>query len=258
MPPAPAPSRDCLQNSLVRMNSTKSNWTVAKVGGSLLDLSALRAILRAWLKAQPGPVLLVPGGGRHADRVRRFDQRHHLSPTACHRLAIRAMSRNARFLKGLMAPQVELVDSWVEAQNAGRERIVPILDPDRLLRADCSNAEALPHSWDVTSDSIAARVAILGHAPMLVLLKSVNLPLEQFPAPWHLHPVARVTERRKSPEGGNPSTTDWAEIARRGFVDAYFPTVLAAGLRVEWVNLRVWQRAPSRSAMTRASVPDRR
>jgi len=44
---------------------------------------------------------------------------------------------------------------------------VPVLAPSRWLR----EADPLPHSWDVTSDSIAAWVAGAAGASQLVLVK---------------------------------------------------------------------------------------
>jgi hypothetical protein len=34
---------------------------------------------------------------------------------------------------------------------------------------------------------------------------------------------------------------DWAEASRRGFVDGYFPTMIARGVKARAVNLRQWQ-----------------
>jgi aspartokinase-like uncharacterized kinase len=47
---------------------------------------------------------------------------------------------------------------------------VPVLAPSRWLR----EADPLPHSWDVTSDSIAAWVAGAVGARRLVLIKPPN------------------------------------------------------------------------------------
>jgi aspartokinase-like uncharacterized kinase len=45
--------------------------------------------------------------------------------------------------------------------------VVPVLAPSRWLR----EADPLPHSWDVTSDSIAAWVADQTRAQRLVVIK---------------------------------------------------------------------------------------
>jgi aspartokinase-like uncharacterized kinase len=85
----------------------------------------------------------------------------------------------------------------------------PILDAFAFCSADDLNGGALPHSWDVTSDSVGARFAELIGGE-LVLLKSTE------------------------PPPGNVAA--WAAT---GYVDPYFPTVVErAKLTVRAVNLR--------------------
>jgi aspartokinase-like uncharacterized kinase len=85
-----------------------------------------------------------------------------------------------------------------------------ILDPlPYLLAAEAATKfTPLPHSWDVTSDSIAARVAAELQAE-LVLLKSTPPPSDDLPA-----------------------------AAASGYVDPYFPTAAAGLQSVRFVNLR--------------------
>ena len=88
---------------------------------------------------------------------------------------------------------------------------VMILDPWRFLHDEepWLAREPLPESWDVTSDSIAARLAQLARADELVLLKSA-LPAEE----------------------------TIAEMSASRFVDRYFPQASAGLERVRFVNLR--------------------
>ena len=165
---------------------------VAKDGGSLYDWPALGARLRAWLADQPEPVLLIPGGGDAADVVRVWDRVHDLGEEEAHWLAIRSLSLAAHFLQRLL-PALNVV----EAPMPG------ILDPYSYFRTQSGP----PHTWSVTSDSLALWVAIQSKASKLVLMKSAE-----------------------APEGS------WAEA---GYVDAYFPVLLAgASIGVEAVNLR--------------------
>jgi hypothetical protein len=86
-----------------------------------------------------------------------------------------------------------------------------VLDPHTFARADESRPGALPHSWRVTTDSIAARAAVVFRAERLVLLKSVDVP---------------------------PGTT-WERAADNGWVDAHFPQIAAAlPCPVELINFR--------------------
>ena len=176
---------------------------VVKVGGSLYDLPDLGLRLRGFLSSLVGPLLVVPGGGPTADVVRSFDRDHGLGPVVAHWLALRACAMNAWFLRGLL-PASEVVDKPDASVSLG------ILDPFPFALADEGREGCLPHQWEATSDSVAARVAEVTGAD-LVLLKSVDV------------------------EG------DWERAAREGHVDPIFPRIVArASLRVRAVNLRSW------------------
>jgi 5-(aminomethyl)-3-furanmethanol phosphate kinase len=179
-------------------------WTIVKVGGSLYDLPDLRDRLSAWLDCLDAEhVLLVPGGGVTADAIRMLDGVHHLGEEASHWLAIQALSINARFLQSLL-PNARLV-AHLDGSTA-----VCILDAYPFFQADENRSDHLPHGWDVTSDSLALRVAVRAGARELILLKSVD-------------------------EGV-------------GVVDGYFAEAVqqVQGLRVRLVNLRTWPRSGPR------------
>ncbi len=170
--------------------------TVAKVGGSLYGQAGLADTLRAWAGVQPGSVLLVPGGGAFADAVRELDRVHGLGDTAAHWLAVRAMSLAGEFLCHLLG--VKVVSEPTGAK-------LEVLDAFAFF----SRHDLTPHSWNVTSDSLALAAAIHLNAKRCVLLKSVDF-------------------------GG----ATWEEVAARGWVDAAFPK-MAKGWRgqVGVVNL---------------------
>ena len=145
-----------------------------KVGGSLLDWPQLGPQLRAWLAAYPDDDnLLIAGGGPAADWVREAQRQHGLSNRAAHWLAIRAMQLSAGVLAELV-PQSIVCGHLAELTvSPPRGRIV-ILDVLNVLQQEASTAadHALPASWDVTSDSIAAHLARATGADELVLIKS--------------------------------------------------------------------------------------
>jgi aspartokinase-like uncharacterized kinase len=190
---------------------------IVKVGGSLFDLPDLRSRLIQFLRGQSCPeVVLVPGGGQMVDAIRHLDRSHGLSAEASHWLALRAMSLNAHFLATLLQTENTVVsaalEEWPELWRSGR---IPILDAYLFALAD--EARDLPHSWDVTSDSIAARVARVVGARRLVLLKSVT-----------------------PPDGAS-----CVDLERRGIVDRFFTQALArdrscSRCNVEVVNFREW------------------
>ena len=192
---------------------------VVKVGGSLFDHPRLGPGLRTYLDSlAPVEVILVAGGGKVVDAVRELDRVHGLGEEASHWLALRAMGVMGDVLeriidpnplpaaeRGLQTPTSLLVKG---AGGLGRRRV---LDSLAFAREDDSRPGALPHSWEVTSDSIAARAAVVYGAERFVLLKSVDVP----------------------------PGTPWKEAAARGGVDPHFPRVVAgAAFAVEVVNFR--------------------
>lgn len=139
-----------------------------KVGGALVrdsdafaaataDLGALRHDLR---------IVLVPGGGPFADAVRDVDRTLGLGSDVAHWMAILGMEQYAHLLGEripgaiVIGHPAQLADAW----HAGR---VPVLAPYQWLR----HADPVPHSWDATSDSIAAWMAVTLRATHLVLIK---------------------------------------------------------------------------------------
>lgn len=116
---------------------------VLKIGGSLFDHS--RALLKK-LADEDLDVLVVPGGGEFADSVRKVYRQRPLSDDAAHWMAVLAMNQYAYYLSD--GTGIPLTDSLDE----GGMRIAL---PYEILRQD----DALPHSWDVTSDTIAAWMA---------------------------------------------------------------------------------------------------
>jgi aspartokinase-like uncharacterized kinase len=186
---------------------------VIKVGGSLFDLPDLAARLRDFVRRLAAPeVLLVPGGGPAADVVRRLDACHALGQEAAHWLALRALTVNAHFLAVLCLPRPVVAGTCDEIRDGLRADGTAVLDAFRFMEADEGRPGALPHTWDVTSDSVAARVAGVAGARRLCLLKSAPLP----------------------------PGLDWRDAGRRGLVDRAFADVLTAApqLSVRWVNLR--------------------
>ncbi len=146
---------------------------VLKIGGALLkDPAAFGRTMEALERLSAGShVLIVPGGGPFADVVRDVDRAHRIDDDAAHWMAVLAMDQYAELIASRI-PHAKLVTSLDAATGALGDGLLPILAPYRWLR----DADPLPHSWDVTSDSIAAWVATTCRARELVLLKPVAGP----------------------------------------------------------------------------------
>jgi aspartokinase-like uncharacterized kinase len=144
---------------------------VVKVGGGLLEhpgaLDATAGAVAALARRRR--VVVVPGGGPLADAVRALQPSAGLSEDAAHWMAILAMDQYGHLLAERIAGAVlvEEPGGIAAALDAGR---VAVLAPYRWMRS----ADVLPHSWDATSDSVAAFVAGALDARHLVLVKPVD------------------------------------------------------------------------------------
>ena len=126
---------------------------VVKLGGSLSsEVPRLVQEIREAGRA----VLIVPGGGQYADLVRMLD----LPDEQSHWMAIAAMEQYAWYIA---VHGVETMD------EIGMPEGIRVLLPYRVMRME----DPLPHTWEVTSDSISAWVAHRLNLPLL-LLKSVD------------------------------------------------------------------------------------
>src|SRR5262249_42742255 len=141
---------------------------VVKVGGALLAHGRHfdRTLATIGAASRDRRLLVVPGGGPFADTVRAAGRRIEFSDDAAHWMAVLAMDQYAhpladRLTGASVTSDRQAIDAAFDAKK------LPVLAPFRWLR----EADPLPHSWDVTSDSIAAWVAGEVGARRLVLIK---------------------------------------------------------------------------------------
>lgn len=185
---------------------------VIKLGGSLLDLDDLADRIRRWLASQPAMQnVMIVGGGRLADGIRDAFASHKLSEEAAHWLCIRILGVTAELVARILPDSLH-IEHFEQLQAIEATDRLIVFETERWLRGlESSPGLCLPHTWDVTSDSIAARLASALAAEELVLLKS-SAP----PEPWK-------------------SLRDAADA---GYLDRHFP-IAAEGLqRVRFVDLR--------------------
>jgi aspartokinase-like uncharacterized kinase len=185
---------------------------VLKVGGSLSRRpAALRRLMSALAAlARTRVLVVVPGGGPFADAVRRADRRFHLDDSSSHWMALLAMDQYA-YLLAALAPRARLISSPAQLA-AGRLNVLAV---SAWLRS----ADPLPHSWTVTSDSIAAWVARKLSAKCVVLLKDVDGQFDRHPARRAARLRRRVSRARLD-----------------GVVDAHFAEALGRRLPCWVVN----------------------
>jgi len=117
-----------------------------KLGGSLIQ--SARTIVRDLIEftnSNPETIIIVPGGSIFADTVRRLDP----GEESAHWMAVLAMEQYGYYLADRTG--AALIDS-LKIPDKGTY----ILLPYRILK----EKDELPHTWDVTSDTIAAWVAL--------------------------------------------------------------------------------------------------
>lgn len=141
------------------MNSGEDRLLVVKVGGSLMDV--LPGIIQI-LKESGRKILIIPGGGIFADRIRETDP----DSDSAHWMAILGMEQYGYYISSF---GVFATDSLCDASEDSSTFRTSVLLPYKILK----ETDPLPHSWDVTSDSIAAWAAGILSA-QLILLKSVD------------------------------------------------------------------------------------
>ena len=181
---------------------------VVKIGGSVLSLPDLPWRLRHLFDLlRDNNLLCVTGGGQPADAVRQWNLVHNLSEEVAHWLAIDSMKLTARLIETLL-PEATLAHTKTEVSECWSQRLIPVIDAPALVRTLERNATVeLPHSWDATSDTIAAWLAREWPADRLVLIKSVDAPGTR------------------------------ADLSKSDAVDTCLPDMLSADLELLWCNL---------------------
>jgi aspartokinase-like uncharacterized kinase len=191
--------------------------TVIKIGGSLARGDGLPRLGQQLAgQARRQPLLVIPGGGDFADMVRAYDRRFHMHASAAHWMAVLAMDQYGHLLAGCIPDSVP-VRSLATAKNVAQGGQTPVLLPFDLLR----RADPLPHSWDVTSDSLAAWVAVTAGAARLVLLKDVD----------GLYPETPHQDATQPPL----KTVTLAQLASCRGVDSYLAVFLKTHQLALWV-----------------------
>ena len=143
---------------------------VLKIGGSLAEdpTSLKRLCQELSVLAEAYRILIVPGGGEFADTVRKIDKVYGLSNAAAHKMAILAMDQYGLFLSDI-SPNLIVCYALDEVGNYAKEKMPIFLPSQHMFRED-----PLDHSWDVTSDTIAAYTADQLDTKKLILVTDMD------------------------------------------------------------------------------------
>ncbi len=159
--------------------------------------------------------MIVPGGGPFADAVRSAQASMGYDDSAAHAMALMAMAQFGRALMSL-DPALTLTASRSAISRALKEGKVPVWSPEAMARV-----AALPETWALTSDSLAAWLAGALGAGRLVLVKHGRF---------------------------EAAAVDVRDLVAHGVVDSLFPRYLKES------GARAWLAAPADSARTRRRV----
>jgi 5-(aminomethyl)-3-furanmethanol phosphate kinase len=185
-----------------------SRLAIVKLGGSHATGPHLKDWLTA-IAAEAGLIAIVPGGGPFADAVRTAQALIGYDDRAAHTMALMAMAQFGSALESLN-PALRLAASRAAIFRALKEGKIPVWSPEPMVRA-----AALPETWDLTSDSLAAWLAGALGASSLVLVKHGRF------------------------EG---AVLDAHDLVARGIVDPLFPHYLKES------GARAWLASPTDSA----------
>lgn len=166
---------------------------VIKIGGSLAESARLPWLLQTIVGAHV-PVIVVPGGGEFANKVRDLQNALKFDDASAHKLAILGMHQMAEIYFKLQ-PRLAAADSLEGFQRVWAARQIPVWLPWQM----CASDTDIPANWSITSDGIAARLAERLGGAELVLVKSVDVA---------------------------PGATA-QDLADEGIVDAAFPKIVA-------------------------------
>ncbi|PRD41468.1 dihydroneopterin aldolase [Phyllobacterium phragmitis] len=148
------------------------NAVVVKLGGSTAGHDELQQWIEVLATAR-FPLVVVPGGGPFADEVRALQKPLAYSDDVAHDMAILAMDQF-----GLVIAERHERLRPCRSLQAIRQTLdagdIPVWLPSQMTW----DAQDIPRSWEVTSDSLAAWFCGQWGAKRLLLIKQTNIFLQ--------------------------------------------------------------------------------
>ncbi|MGV9172074.1 MAG: hypothetical protein ACOC44_05575 [Promethearchaeia archaeon] len=116
-------------------------------------------------------IILIPGGGNTANLIRYIDHKLDVGDELVHWMAILAMDFNAdqihrKFSSVILIENLQELKKTIEEKKRG----IYLFKPFSFLY----NEDFLPHSWDITSDSIALSISHRLNLSTCFLIKNVE------------------------------------------------------------------------------------
>lgn len=154
-----------------------SEKAIFKIGGTVLEnpiylkntFTQLHKLVEEnFIKA----IIVIPGGGSYANFVREIDQELSIGDAIAHWMAIYTMNYNGYIIRQKY-PSIILTENIDELKTA--DRAFSLFLPFKYLKKH----DPLPHSWDVTSDSITLYIAHKLDLRECFLVKDVDGIIDQ-------------------------------------------------------------------------------
>ena len=145
---------------------------IAKIGGKILEnpedldftISQFKLLLKKKIIQQ---IIIIPGGGKFSNFIREIDDKLDIGDDLAHWMAIYAINQSGKMLNKEY-PNIEITDNFKELQKF-KNPLSIFLPFNYLYQTD-----ELPHSWDVTSDSISLYLAHKLELNECYLIKDVD------------------------------------------------------------------------------------
>ena len=133
------------------------NIAVFKIGGKILDnsnnlINTIAQLTQLFVDKAIKKIILIPGGGLLANFVRSIYREFKFNDDLAHWIAIYSMDYNGIELKRKF-PHLKLCDNYEKLEQENRGMFIFL--PYKYLKKH----DELPHTWDVTSDSITLFLA---------------------------------------------------------------------------------------------------
>ena len=155
----------------------KSRTIIIKIGGKILenkdDLNSTIGQIQLLIKENIiQNVVIIPGGGSRANFVRHLDAEFNIGDDLSHWMAIYAMDLNGILIKEDY-PFIKLIKDFKILKkeiNLPKNDPISVFQPYDYLK----KKDPLPHSWNVTSDSITLHLAKKLGLNEIFLIKDVD------------------------------------------------------------------------------------
>jgi 5-(aminomethyl)-3-furanmethanol phosphate kinase len=164
---------DSVLNPTETASAVKAGACVIQIGGNLADWVAIADWLTlAGRLAAKAPTVIVPTGGPFAETVREAEDMWRLSPAVVRRMMLLGMDNHALLLHGIRPDIIATAADFAAISANAAAGQASVWMPGGLVRERAD----LVDDWDMSSDSLAAWLAVELQADRLILVNSGACP----------------------------------------------------------------------------------